>query len=74
MMVHFAEDVSNAVTLLTIMPAFLKGIIARKMSVVDQRIRQCLDYLRAAIDDRMSMMARFGKEWDKPVRFHRGLF
>ncbi|GJE97803.1 cytochrome P450 [Phanerochaete sordida] len=66
MMLHVAEDVTKAVALLTIMPAFLKGLIARKATVIDTRIQQCLDYLRPAIDDRMAMMARFGKEWDKP--------
>ncbi|EKM48201.1 uncharacterized protein PHACADRAFT_109290 [Phanerochaete carnosa HHB-10118-sp] len=67
MMVHFAEDVSKAVELLAILPGFMKRIVSRKATVIDKRVQQCLDYLRPAIDDQMTMMTRFGKDWvDKP--------
>ncbi|EKM61840.1 uncharacterized protein PHACADRAFT_112752 [Phanerochaete carnosa HHB-10118-sp] len=67
MMVHFEEDVSKAVKLLTILPGFMKRAAGRNATVIDKRIQQCLDYLRPVIDDRMAMMAVFGKDWaDKP--------
>ena len=71
MVVHFADDASDAVKLLTLFPAFLKPIIARKATRIDGRIQQCLDYLRPAIVDRMNMMDKSDNEWaDKPVRPH----
>ncbi|EKM49290.1 uncharacterized protein PHACADRAFT_201817 [Phanerochaete carnosa HHB-10118-sp] len=68
MMVHFKEDVSKAVKLLTILPGFMKRATGRKTTVIDKRIQQCLDYLRAVIDDQMATMTEFGKDWaDKAV-------
>ncbi|EKM61752.1 uncharacterized protein PHACADRAFT_248575 [Phanerochaete carnosa HHB-10118-sp] len=67
MMVHFEEDVSKAVRLLATFPGFMKRIAGRKLTVIDKRVQQCLDYLRPVIDDRMATMTEFGKDWtDKP--------
>ncbi|EKM49583.1 uncharacterized protein PHACADRAFT_106360 [Phanerochaete carnosa HHB-10118-sp] len=70
MVVHFEEDVSKAVGLLTIFPSFMKHAAGRKATVIDKRVQQCLDYLRPAINDRMAMRTRFGEDWaDKPNDF-----
>ncbi|GJE97795.1 cytochrome P450 [Phanerochaete sordida] len=67
MMAHFADDMVQAITTLSIVPDFMRGFVARKVTVMDQRIQLCLEYLQATIDDRKAMMARFGKDWtDKP--------
>nr|BAD94560.1 cytochrome P450 [Phanerodontia chrysosporium] len=65
MMIHVAEDVSDAVRTLSMLPTFMKPFVARRATVIDQRIQQCLDYLRPAIADRMSMLERFGKDWEE---------
>ncbi|GJE97794.1 cytochrome P450 [Phanerochaete sordida] len=66
-MVHFAEDIISGVLKLSVVPSFMRGFIARKTTVVDERIRLCLEYLQPTINDRKAMMARFGKDWtDKP--------
>ena len=65
MAMHFAEDVSDAVKLLSISPSFLKPLAAKKATVIEQRVRQCLDYLRADIMDRMSASDSDASE--KPV-------
>ncbi|EKM52835.1 uncharacterized protein PHACADRAFT_212040 [Phanerochaete carnosa HHB-10118-sp] len=66
-MVHFEEDVGKAARFLAILPSFMKRIAGRNATVIDKRVQQCLDYLRPAIDDRMAMMTRFGKDWaDRP--------
>lgn len=70
MMVHFADDASEVVKLLTMSPTFLKTFIARKATVIDKRIQQCLDHLRPALIDRIAMMDKFGDRWeDKPVSY-----
>ena len=68
MMVHFADDASEVLKLLAMSPSFLKTTIARKATVVDKCIQQCLDHLKPTIVDRIAMMDKFGDRWeDKPV-------
>ncbi|GJE99521.1 cytochrome P450 [Phanerochaete sordida] len=71
---HFTDDATEALKMLTLAPAFLKGAVARRYTVVDARVREMMGYLRPAVDARMALAAQFGAEWaDKPDDLLQGI-
>ena len=69
LLVNLTVAATKTRSFLALFPSFLKPMAAKMKAETDLRIQEGVQLLRPMIEDRMSLMEKFGDNWsDKPVR------